>query len=93
MGKVNCPCGWQISDVGCPSAEIGYAISDTEQDDMADHIPSLTIIEGRKIWECSQCGRIAFDYPTRGNPNGIKWYMPSDGLPGNLMRPRIQEGV
>jgi hypothetical protein len=92
MGKVNCPCGWQISDVGVPSHEVGYAVSDHELDEMAATVQSLEIMDSRKLWECSKCGRVAFDYPEAGS-NRVKWYVPDDGKPGTLMSPPDQEPV
>ena len=83
MGKLNCECGWQISDVASPCNVKGWLLTDHQLDE-AENFESCEIIGiARDVWECSKCGRIAF-----GNivDNTVKWYTPVDGKPGHLNR-------
>jgi len=80
MGKVNCKCGNQISDVACPSYYKGWLLSDIGYDmleECDDIIPSSI-----DVWECRDCGAIAF-----GNhkDNGIIWYHPEEKPTESLM--------
>ncbi len=83
MSKLNCKCGWQISSVGYPSVEIGVIVTQNEEDASTDS--ASTLRDGREIWECSRCGRLAIEFP-RGSRQ-VKWYAPEDGQPGHIMRP------
>jgi hypothetical protein len=85
MSKLNCVCGWQISDVGHPSQEIGNIVTQCEFDANEPEKAAQLIENGREIWECSQCGRLGIEFP-RGS-NNVKWYAPADGKSGHLMRP------
>lgn len=75
MSKVNCKCGWQISNVVSPSHNNGWLISDLalEFEDQKDSCEIMEI--AIDVWECSQCGRIAF-----GNhkDRGVVWYTPDE---------------
>lgn len=84
MANLNCPCGWQISDVGYPSQDIGTIVTQCEFDAGDPQKAAQLIEDGREIWECSQCGRLGIEFP-RGTRQ-VKWYFPVDGKPGHLMR-------
>ncbi|MCP4585343.1 hypothetical protein [Pseudoalteromonas sp.] len=85
MGKLNCPCGNQLSDVCQPNTIEGHLITCMEHDGMEEIIDSLDIVtDSRGVWECHECGRLAFDYPDKGDST-VKWYVPEDKKPGRLM--------
>lgn len=64
MSKLNCPCGWQISNVCSHSPEIKYLVSDYEMEEKELTLELVTT----DFWECSKCGRVAI-----GN-NTVQWY-------------------
>lgn len=82
MGKLNCICGQQISNVQSPSSNNGYLLRDIDLE-REDEFNVLAVIEmGRDVWECFSCGRIAIG---NNKDNTVKWYKPEDEKPGNLM--------
>ena len=92
MGKLRCPCGNVISSVAHPNIAIGNVVTQWELDGIPyndDNAARGAIDDGREVWECSDCGRLAFSYPKRDD-NTVKWYSPDDGKPGHLMRPADQ---
>lgn len=83
MAKLICPCGNQLSNVQCPSGNNGWFVTDEDTDNQIEW-DTCTVIEiGREVWECHDCGRVAF-----GNKKdaGVKWYEPADGKPGHLTK-------
>jgi hypothetical protein len=73
MGKVNCKCGTQISDVGYPCSQKGWLMSDISQDFEGQKDACEIMQMSIDVWECLNCGAIAF-----GNrkDNGLRWYYP-----------------
>lgn len=75
MSKVNCPCGNQLSDVACPSADKGHYISDEQLDDISSQYDSglneYSLMEQMTdVWVCRKCNRIAFENSDRT----LVWY-------------------
>lgn len=72
MSKLNCPCGWQISNACSPSSWIFHLLSDEEHAKLFDD--ETEVKDGKlqtiDLWECTQCGRVAIG----GNP--VRWYTP-----------------
>lgn len=80
MAKLNCRCGWQISNVCEPSEEIMYLLTGKAWDDLcgaldSDEIP--VVPEYEDLWKCSKCGRIAI-----GNDK-VTWYRPEEEINAN----------
>jgi len=89
MGKVNCLCGkWQISDVGSPSINNGHLITDNDLDMDDDIKLNSSQIMGISsyIWECCECGRIAFEQ----EGNDLLWYKPENGKFAGLMGGKVR---
>jgi len=85
MAKLSCPCGEQLSNILSPNTIEGYLINDMQLEGMDETIESISIVSnGRGVWECYNCGRLAFDFPKKGDST-VKWYLPDDGKPGKLM--------
>lgn len=83
MREIKCLCGETLSNVSCPSPINGWLLRDCDIE-YAKNWDVCNIIEnGRDVWECHICGRIAI-----GNSHDafVKWYRPEDGLPGNLTK-------
>jgi len=77
MGKLRCPCGSQLSNVISPSRNNGWLLRDVDlEKENADPIG-----DGVDVWECFDCGRIAF-----GNKkdNAVKWFSPDSGKPEKI---------
>jgi len=73
MGKVNCPCGNQISDVADPCPYKSRLVSDTYLDS-EDHFSWEAIFDNSvDVWQCYECKRLAIGQ--QGN-NKITWYTP-----------------
>lgn len=85
MGKLGCPCGNVISSVSYPNECIGTVVTQTEYDMKSGKTDFDLVDNGRDVWECRECGRLAVSYPGRTD-NTVKWYSPDDGKPGHLMR-------
>ena len=85
MGKLNCICGTQLSNVSCPNTVTGYFIKDTELEaaDGRDQCGLMHLARG--VWECYSCGRLAFCYPNKEDAT-VKWYLPEDGKAGGLCK-------
>ncbi len=81
MSKLNCLCGNQLSNVLSPSQNNGWFVNDVAVDNQQDWDECTVIEIGRDVWECHECGRIAFG--NKADP-GVKWYAPEDGKPGHL---------
>lgn len=77
MGKLNCPCGNQLSDVGDPSRNKGWVLRDIDLE--KDNVDPIG--DGVDLWECHDCGRIAF-----GNniDSTVKWFLPESGKPEKI---------
>lgn len=92
MSKVNCPCGWQISNGAMPSINNGWLMSDIEQDALPEILEDTTelINLSRDVWECTQCGRLAI-----GNriDNSVIWYKPEAGGYAGLFAPQAKSGA
>lgn len=85
MGKLNCPCGEQLSNVSSPNEVEGYLISDMDLEACGD-IEAVDVLSvSRGVWECSACGRLAFDWPNK-NDRTVKWYLPENSEQGHLMK-------
>ena len=86
MAKLTCPCGAQLSNVTSPNTIEGYMVNNMQLiNQMGETIETLDLISiGRGIWECYECGRLAFDFP-KIRDSTVKWYLPEDGKPGRLM--------
>jgi hypothetical protein len=83
MAKLNCPCGYQMSNVMSPCPYNGYLITDRQLETFHDEPDGLSIAiidKGRDIWECPECGRMAIVK----DDNHYKWYSPDDGNPANF---------
>ena len=79
MGRLNCICGRQLSSI--QSVGIGRFMSDTVIDSIDTWDDGEVIIKSLEVFECPECGRLAFGNNT---DNSVKWYKPEDGKPGNL---------
>lgn len=90
MGKLNCICGTQLSNVSVPNTVTGLLLRDIDMEaaDGADICKLMDI--GRDFWECHHCGRIAVIWP-RDDSGRVKYYKPEDGVPGNLCERRPGE--
>ncbi len=76
MGKLKCICNkWTISDVGDPCSEKGWFISDNSLNDNPDVELFDIVFKGREVFECQECGAIAFGHEKH---NTVKWYKPID---------------
>jgi hypothetical protein len=89
MATLRCPCGELLNNHSCPNETEGWLLADQDVDNFDPSIdesdPALWAIEvSRGAWECSNCGRLAFNWPRR-NGCDVKWYKPEDGEPGRLM--------
>lgn len=73
MGKVNCKCGNQISDVADPCINKGWLVSDIALDVHGEECCVDVIQHGVDVWECRECGALAFG---KHKDNGIIWYYP-----------------
>ena len=81
VAKLECLCGNLLSNVACPNEIEGYLLTDMDVD-----VNKIDPIEdGRSVWECDECGRLAFSHPGRQDCS-VKWYRPEDGQPGGLMK-------
>ena len=80
MGKLKCPCGEILSNSGWPNETTGWLTTCWRLERIDD---SSDVMDGRGMWECKSCGRIAFDFPNPGDAT-VKWYVPEDGKPGGL---------
>jgi len=77
MSNLNCPCGNQLSDVGVPSRNKGWMLRDIDiEDNPAIKGRPDPISDGVDVWECDECGRIAFGNNT---DNTMKWFIPESG--------------
>ncbi len=76
MSKINCPCGWQMSDVGWPSHYVRYFFTQTQYDNVPEGdekaMSDLAHHHVREFWQCDHCGRVAFIQAD----NKIRWYKP-----------------
>jgi len=77
MSKLLCPCGHTLSNSACPSTNIGWLLNDYE----AESGELDPIEHGIEVWECHDCGRLAFG---SRDDNLVKWYSPENGKPGQL---------
>jgi hypothetical protein len=82
LSKLNCPCGWQISNVGSPNDWTGSIINDNQRDqyfdDAAeDRMTDIDFSALKEIWECVECGRLAIDKTAIGRE--VIWFKPEDG--------------
>lgn len=82
MGKLNCRCGNQISSVCSPCSDTGILVSDISLDYEAIEDSCSIITIGIDVWECKDCGSIAF-----GNheDNKMRWYRPDEKPEQSLM--------
>jgi hypothetical protein len=82
MGKLNCRCGNQISDVCSPCSEKGWLIDDVSLENEVIDESANVIIVAVDVWECRDCGSIAF-----GNhkDNTVRWYRPDEKPEQSLM--------
>ena len=88
MSKLNCICGNQISDVMCPNQYTGVIIT-SEEIDAFEGCEDI-VRDGRDVWECPKCGRLAVSYPDKIT-SFVKWYKPEDSQCGNLMKFKERE--
>lgn len=83
MGELQCLCGKALSNVSCPSPNNAWLLRDFDIKD-AKNWDACNIIEnGRDVWECHKCGRIAIGNCFNAS---VKWYRPEDGVPGNIAK-------
>ncbi len=77
MSKVNCRCGWQISNVCSPSINNGWLMSDIALDFPEDEKKDSCEIMDMciDVWECRECGAIAFG---KKKSNDVVWYYPEE---------------
>lgn len=73
MAHCKCECGNILSNVGFPNTLEG-------------EIRGIFEYKSKDVWECENCGRllIEVDEPTRKGCKKIKYYVPEDGLCGEL---------
>ncbi len=84
MAQLTCLCGNSLSNIESPNEVEGLLLRDVDMSfDEADSIQISDI--GRHVWECGKCGRLSISYPKKEDMT-VKWYIPEDGNPGNLMR-------
>jgi hypothetical protein len=89
MATLRCPCGTTINNRQILNEVEGVLLTGEDIDNM-----DLEWMEGRSayyaneigrgVWECNNCGRLAFNWPRRDGCE-VKWYRPEDGQPGALM--------
>lgn len=96
MGKLRCMCGAVISNVAVPNNVEGRYFNNREEEHLyglQDHDESYEAFLDlcRDVWECEECGRLAFSYPGKSDAT-VKWYRPEDGKPGHLANPEKKEG-
>jgi hypothetical protein len=72
MACLGCPCGNRMSNVSVPN-NIEGIIHNCWEDE-------FTYGNGIDFWECKDCGRLGVELPSK-----IKWYVPEDGEPGDLI--------
>lgn len=77
MSKLNCICGWQISDVGSPSDWTGHIINDHQADKHIENKLESFYMDLKSVWECTKCGRIAIDRTSSGRE--VVWFKPVTG--------------
>ena len=77
MGKLNCSCGSQLSDVADPSHSKGWLLRDIDLE-IEDVDP---IVDGVDVWECHNCGRLAVG---NNDDRKVKWYLPENGEVGHI---------
>jgi hypothetical protein len=71
MAKLRCECGELLSNSLFPNHVEGEIRGSYEYKE-------------RDVWECDECGRLAIDVIGKDGLEEVKWYVPSDGKPGNL---------
>lgn len=54
MAKLNCECGFQMSNVGEANPYEGYLFSNED----ANVNDKVDPIDGIEVWECTECGRL-----------------------------------
>ena len=82
MARLQCSCGNELSNVISPSSYNGWLVSDIQLDSIEGDVDSTYFIrEGRDVWECDQCGKIAIG---NNKDNKVKWYLPEDRKSGKL---------
>ena len=77
MSKLNCPCGWQISNVGSPNDWTGVIVNDHQRDEHFEDRLEDFDMSLKGIWECTQCGRLAIDRTASGRE--VVWFKPVTG--------------
>ena len=80
--KLLCPCGDLLSCSGWPTSTRGWLVTSWEIEGIGLDSPN-DIMDSRSMWECKECGRIAFAFPNVGDLT-VKWYAPEGGNPGGL---------
>jgi hypothetical protein len=82
VARLRCLCGNEISNNLSPSPNNGWLVNDHDWT-IYDSVDDIIV---RDVWECHECGRIAF-----GNfhDSGVKWYEPSNKEPGFMTRPEF----
>jgi hypothetical protein len=71
MAHIRCPCGNRLSNVCFPNTLEGQ-------------IKGIYEYKERDVWECADCGRLAIDIKDEVGLTEVKWYIPEDGIPGDL---------
>lgn len=84
MSKLNCPCGWQISNV-CENEQIMYLISNrmwSELWEMDGHDFDPGKVRHKDLWKCQECGRIAIESGADEERSlKVEWYEPARPKP------------
>ena len=86
MAKLLCLCGEILSTVGDRNEVEGFLLIWREIDFFDRTKGELRLEvdgEGRDVWECPDCGRLAVSYPGRKDST-VKWYAPVNEKPGHL---------
>lgn len=88
MAKLVCPCGEILSSVGCPNEMEGRVYADWDFEKVYGDLSFRNLHRlFRAVWECWNCGRLAFNHPGLKDVT-VKWYVPENGKHGNLMAKR-----
>lgn len=77
MTKIQCLCGENLYDVTCPGPNKGWLLRDIDICDAKNWAASDIIENGRDVWECHKCGRIAIGNCVNAD---VKWYSPESNV-------------
>lgn len=82
MAKLKCKCGNEISNVISPSPNNAWLLSDSILENKKWEDIDI-IEEGVDVWECRECGRIAFG---NNHDNRVIWFFPEDSEYNSITR-------